>query len=164
MPGRVFFCHDNRCLGRGMDEHISSIARQIAGEAVAFEKGTTGREPESVIVAVCDKTLIVALVSQLTPAERATAVSAIGAAQIQGYHRQLFASASENLRRRIERIAGVSVGAVTARVDVGAGTIVEGLATGSELDLFMFAGSARSPAPETSQPAGVACAGAFDCR
>jgi len=160
----VFFLpHADRRWGDSMDGPISSIARLIACEAVAFEQRTTGREPESVTVTVCDKTLVVAMVKVLTPAERATAVNAIGAAQIQSYHRQLFTSASENLKKSIERITGVLLGAVTVRVDAATGTIVEGLSTGNELDVFVLARSARSSAPEVLQSASAGRADAVNC-
>ena len=137
-----------------MGEHISAIAKRIADEAVAFETLATGHQPDSVMVTVSDKTVVVAMVSALTPAERAAATSAIGAAQVEAYHRQLFVSGSERLRKSIERIAGVPLGAATACLDVGAGTIVEGLATGNDLEIHMFAGSARAVAPDTAQGAG----------
>jgi uncharacterized protein YbcI len=143
-----------------MDDLISSIAKQIAGEAAAFEQRTTGREPESVMVTVCDKTLVVTMVTSLTPAERATAVNSIGAAQVQAYHRELFVSASDNLSKSIEQITGVRLGAATVRVDPGAGTIVEGLSTGSDLDVFVFARCARSPPAGLLGPASVGRTGA----
>jgi uncharacterized protein YbcI len=129
-----------------MGEHISAIAKRIADEAVAFEMLATGHQPDSVMVTVSDKTVVVAMVSALTPAERVAAASAIGAAQVEAYHRQLFVSSSGQLRKNIERIAGIPLGAATACLDVGAGTIVEGLATGNDLEIHMFAGNARAVA------------------
>jgi uncharacterized protein YbcI len=135
-----------------MGEHISTIAKRIADEAVAFEKLTTGRQPHSVMVTVSDKTVVVAMVTALTPAERAAATSVIGAAHVEAYHRRLFVSTSEQLRKSIEQIAGVPLGAATASLDGGTGMIVEGLATGNELEIHMFAGNARAAAPNA-----VAC-------
>jgi len=143
-----------------MNEPISSVAKQIAGEAVAFERRANGREPEAVMVTVCDKTLVVAVVTSLTPAERAAAVNVIGASQIQAYHRHLFVSTSDNLRKSIEQITGVPLGAVTVRVDAGTGTVVEGLSTGNDLDVFLFARGVRSPPSEMPEPTSIGHAGA----
>jgi uncharacterized protein YbcI len=123
-----------------MDIDNLAVARRIADEVVAFERESNGRDPELVTVAVCDGALIVTFLAPLTPAERATAENAVGAEQIQKYRRELFVSASENLSRNIERISGVHIGAATARIDAATGTVVEGLSTGNELEVFMFAG------------------------
>jgi uncharacterized protein YbcI len=92
-----------------MDKPNSEMARQIAKAAFAFEQQRTGNTPTSVTVVLSDTTLVITLHGALSAAERAVAKSSEGAAQIQDFHRQLFANASESLRQEIKRITGVEV-------------------------------------------------------
>lgn len=90
-----------------MNKPDSSMARQIAQAASTFEQQRTGNVPTSVTVVQCDGTLVITLHGALSPAERALAQSPAGAAQVQEFHRHLFANTSDSLRQEIKRITGV---------------------------------------------------------
>jgi uncharacterized protein YbcI len=64
-----------------MNEIESEMAGEIAKVAVAHQRERTGREPASVTVVLSDETLVITLHNALTPAERALALDASGAAQ-----------------------------------------------------------------------------------
>ena len=92
-----------------MDKCNSTMAKQIAEAASAFEQRRTGHVPKSVAVVLSDHTLVITLHEALSPAERALANSPAGAAQMQEFHRQLFVNSSASLRQEIKRITGVEV-------------------------------------------------------
>src|SRR5579862_6458284 len=100
-----------------MDRTVSTMARQIAEAAIAFEQRRTGNHvPKSVTVVLSEGTLVITLHEALSPAERAMAQSPTGAAQMQEFHRQLFASSSDLLRQEIKRITGMEVRQATAEI------------------------------------------------
>src|SRR5436305_7873037 len=79
-----------------MDRTDSTVAQRIAQAALAFEQERTGHAPHSVTVVLSGDTLVITLHGALSPAEKALARSAAGAAQLQEFHRQLFANSSES--------------------------------------------------------------------
>ena len=119
-----------------MDKANSSMARQIAQAAIAFEQQRTGHLPKSTTVVLSDDTLVVTLHGALTPAEEALATSPEGAAQVQEFHRQLFANSSDLLRQEIKRITGVAVREAAAEVEATAGTVVHAFASGTMVQVF----------------------------
>ena len=122
-----------------MDESDSTMARQIAQVAIAFEKQRTGHLPKSVSVVLSEDTLVITLRGALSPAEVALARNPTGAAQLQELHRRLFASTSEPLRREIERITGIRVREATAGIERTTGTVVEVFMTGTMVQVFLLA-------------------------
>src|ERR1700752_1412524 len=107
-------------------------AQQIAQAAIAFEQRRTGNHvPKLVTVVLSEGTLVITLHEALSPAERAMAKSPAGAAQVQEFHRQLFASASDALREEITRITGVAVREATAEVEPSTGAVVQAFTTGT---------------------------------
>jgi uncharacterized protein YbcI len=124
-----------------MDKPNSEMARQIAQAAYIFEQQRTGNAPRSVTVVMSDTTLVITLHGALSEAERALARSADGAAQIQDFHRQLFANASESLRQEIKRITGVEVRESTAEVEPTTGTVVGVFTTGTTVQVYLLAES-----------------------
>ena len=98
-----------------MDKPKSTMAQQIAQAAIAFEQRRTGNHvPKSVTVVLSEGTLVITLHEALSPAEKALAQSPAGAAQMQEFHRQLFANSSDSLRQEISRITGMEVREATA--------------------------------------------------
>ena len=95
------------------------MAQQIAQAAIAFEQRRTGHVPKSVTVVLSEDTLVITLHEALSPAEKALAQSPAGAAQVQEFHRQLFANSCDSLRQEIKRITGVEVREATAEVETG---------------------------------------------
>ena len=93
-----------------MNRPEPSKAARIAQAAIAFEQRRTGnRVPKAVTVVLSEGTLVITLHDALSPAERAMASSTVGAAQMQKFHRQLFATSSQALREEIQRITGMDV-------------------------------------------------------
>jgi uncharacterized protein YbcI len=122
-----------------MDKSNSTMARQIAQAASDFEQRRTGHMPKSVTVVLSEKTLVITLHGALSPAEKALAKSPAGAAQVQEFHRQLFANASDSLREDIKRITGVEVREATAEVEPTTGTVVSVFTTGTTVQVYLLA-------------------------
>ena len=124
-----------------MEKPQSIMAQQIAQAARVFEEQRTGLVPKSVTVVQSDSTLVITLHGALSPAEQALAHSPAGAAQMQEYHRQLFASASDTLRQEIKRITGVEVREAAAEIEPRTGTVVAVFTTGTVVQVFLLARS-----------------------
>jgi uncharacterized protein YbcI len=121
------------------DGRADSTAHQIARAAIEFDHQTTGRVPKSVTVVLINDTLVITLHGALSPAEKALAMSQEGAAQVQEFHRQLFANASGALRQEIKRITGVEVREATAEVETTTGTVVNVFTSGTVVQVFLLA-------------------------
>ena len=124
-----------------MNKSRSTMAEQIAQAASAFERQATGHAPTSVTVVLSDDTLVITLHGGLSPAEKGLAQSPVGAAQVQEFHRQLFANSSESLRQEIRRITGAEVREATAEVEPASGTVVKVFTTGTVVQVFLLARS-----------------------
>jgi uncharacterized protein YbcI len=136
-----------------MNQSKSTMAQQIAQAAIAFEQRRTGSHvPKSVTVVLSEGTLVITLHEALSPAEKAMAKSPIGAAQMQEYHRQLFASSSDSLRQEIKRITGMEVREATAEIEPLSGAVVQAFTTGTVVQVFQLAGSAPTEAWSGSAP------------
>jgi uncharacterized protein YbcI len=122
-----------------MDKPISTVAREIADAASAFEEQQTGHAPKSVTVVLSGETLVITLHEALSPAEHALAKSPGGAAQVQEFHRQLFADSADSLRQEIKRITGVEVREAAAEVEPTTGTVVKVFTTGTKVQVFLLA-------------------------
>ena len=122
-----------------LSQSNSTVAQQIAQAALAFHEQGTGHAPKSVTVVLGADTLVVTLHGALSPAEQVLAKSAAGAAQVQKFHRQLFANSCEPLRQEIKRITGVDVREATAEVEPMTGTVVQVFTTGTMVQVFQLA-------------------------
>ena len=127
----------------------SSMAQQIATAISAFQKQSTGHSPRAVTVVLSEDTLVITLYDALTPAEQVLAKSADGAAKVQEFHRQLFATSSAALREEIGRITGRRVREATAEVDPTSGAIVHAFTTGTVVQVFLLTGDV--PADQLSK-------------
>ena len=127
-----------------MNSSKLTVAQQVAQAASAFQQQRTGLAPKAVTVVLSGDTLVITLNGALSPAEKALAQSAAGAAQVQDFHRQLFASSADGLRQEIKRITGVEVREATAEVETTTGTVVQVFTTGTMVQLFLLAGSVPS--------------------
>jgi len=116
-----------------------SMAQRIAEAASAFEQQRTGHAPNSVTVVMSEETLVITLHGVLSPAERALFKSPEGAAQVQEFHRQLFATSAQPLREEIKRITGIEVCGATAEIDSGTGSVVQVLTTGAMVQVYLLA-------------------------
>jgi uncharacterized protein YbcI len=140
-----------------MDRSSSNMAQRIAQAAIAFEQRRTGNHsPKSVTVVLSEGTLVITLHEALSPAERALACSPAGAAQVQEFHRQLFASSSGSLRQEIKRITGMEVREATAEVEPATGAVVQAFTTGTVVLVFLLAGSCPTETWSARGPGGQA--------
>jgi uncharacterized protein YbcI len=117
------------------------MARQIAAAASAYQGRRTGHVPQAVSVVLSDDTLVITLHEALSPAEKALSKSPAGAAQVQEFHRQLFANDSESLKQEIKKITGVDVREATAEVDTRTGAVVQVFTSGTMVQVFLLAHS-----------------------
>jgi uncharacterized protein YbcI len=116
-----------------------TMARRIARAAQEFERTRTGIVPKSVTVVHGDGTLVITVHGSLSPAEKALSRTPAGAAQVQAFHRQLFASGAETLRNDIRHITGVEVREATAEIDPATGTVVAVFASGTTVQIYLLA-------------------------
>lgn len=126
-----------------MDRPDLTIAEQLAEVASALQLQRTGHAPRAVTVILSEDTLVVTLHDALTPAERALADSAEGAAQVQEFHRQLFANCTDEMRREIKRITGRDVREATAEIETATGTVVHAFASGAMVQVFLLKSGAN---------------------
>jgi uncharacterized protein YbcI len=123
-----------------MNSSHPTMAQRVARAASTSQQQRTGLAPKSVTAVLNGDTLVVTLHGALSLAEKALAqLSAAGAAQVQEYHRQLFADASEPLRQEIERITGVEVREAVAEVATTIGNVVQVFTTGTMVQVFLLA-------------------------
>lgn len=138
-----------------MNQSKATMAQQIAQVAIAFEQRRTGNHgPKSVTVVLSADTLVITLHEVLSPAEKALAKTPAGAAQIQEFHRQLFASSSDWLRQEIKRITGMEVREATAEVEPATGAVVHAFTTGDVVQMFRLDGSVPTETWSGNRPGG----------
>lgn len=136
-----------------MSKIESTMAKQVARAAIAFEQRRTGNHvPKSVTVVLSEGTLVITLHEGMSPAERALAKCTAGAAQVQEFHRQLFASSSDTLRQEIKRITGMEVREATAEIEPASGAVVQAFTTGTVVQVFLLAGSIPTETWSGSEP------------
>jgi len=136
----------------------NSFAQQIARAASVFEQQRTGVVPSAVTVVLSAKTLVITLHGALSPAEQAVAKTPEGAANVQEFHRLLFASSSEPLRQEIKRITGVDVHQADGGIESAA--VVPVFPAGAIVQVFLLSDilptetwSGQPIIPESSDPA-----------
>ncbi|MHC5537605.1 Na-translocating system protein MpsC family protein [Singulisphaera rosea] len=130
----------------------STTAQQVAEAASRFQEQRTGHAPRAVSVILSEDTLVVTLHGALSPAEKALAKTPEGAAQVQEYHRQLFASDSDSLRKEIKRITGMYVREATAEVEPESGAVMQAFTTGTVVQVFLLDGSSPTETWSGARP------------
>ena len=123
-----------------------SMAQQLADAASLLQKQRTGHAPRAVTVVLSSDTLVITLHDALSPAEQALATDPAGAAQVQEFHRQLFAASAEALRKEIKRITGVDVREAAAEIETTTGTVVHAFTSGTMVQVFLLS----KPLPDAS--------------
>lgn len=121
-----------------MNEADSTVAQQLARVASRLQEQRTGHPPSAVTVVLGEDMLVVNLHDALTPAERDMAKSPAGAAKVQEFHRQLFASASNEMREAIMRLTGRRVHEAAAEIETATGTVVHAFTTGAMVQVFLL--------------------------
>jgi uncharacterized protein YbcI len=129
-----------------MDRSNSTMAKQVALAAIAFEEQRNGRVPKSVTAVMSDDTLVITMHAALSPAEQALAKSPEGAAQVQEFHQQLFNDSGDALRQEIKRITGVHVREAAVQVDSVTGTVVKAFTSGTMVQVYLLADSVAASA------------------
>ncbi len=119
-----------------MNDTESVMAKEIARLAITYQTKRTGHAPVSVTVVLSDETLVITLHDALTPAEKALALSPVGAAQVQEFHRQLFLNSPDTLRKEIKRITGREVREAAAEIEPATGTVVHAFTTGNLVQVY----------------------------
>ena len=119
--------------------HSPSMAQQIAEVVMEFQRKTTGRAPKAVTVVLSLDTLVVTLHDALSPAEKVLAESPEGAAQVQEFHRQLFAYSCQPLRDEIRRITGVAVREAVIEIEPASGAVMQAFTNNATVQLFRMA-------------------------
>ncbi len=122
-----------------MDMTKTTMAQQVAQAVSEYQQERTGHTPQSVTVMLGEGTLVVTLHGALSPAERALAKSAAGAAQVQEFHRQLFSTSADALRQKIRDITGVEVRDSAAEIEPCSGSVVHAFASGTMVQVFLMA-------------------------
>lgn len=117
----------------------TTMAQQIAAIASAYEHERTGILPKSVTVVLSDHTLVITLHGALSPAEIDLARTTEGAAQVQTFHRQLFANASDRFRKEIKRITGVDVREAAVEIEPATGAVVGVFTSGTTVQVYLLA-------------------------
>ena len=135
-----------------MGKSSSTIEERIAQVASAFEQQRSGHTPKSVNVVLNEDMLVIAMRGVLSPAEKALARSPAGAAQIQEYHRQLFANASDPLRQELKKIIGVEVGEATAEIETITGAVTHAFVSGTVVQVFLLPHSMPADTWSLSKP------------
>ncbi|MFO8012541.1 MAG: Na-translocating system protein MpsC family protein, partial [Phycisphaerae bacterium] len=108
---------------------------------MAFQLRTTGHAPKAVTVVLSKDTLVVTLHEALSPAERYSAKNPAGAAKVEEFHRQLFASSSQSLRDEIKKITGVDVREAVAEIEPATGAVVQAFTSSAMVQVFRLAQS-----------------------
>ncbi len=124
-----------------MEKPKARMAEQIAQAATTFERERTGHTPTSVTVVLSDDALVITLHGALSEAEKVLARDPNGAARVQEFHQELFATAAGTLRQQIERITGAKVRDATAEIEPSKGTVVKVFSTGTVVQVFLLADS-----------------------
>lgn len=122
-----------------MIQFDSTVIEQLARVASEFQHQLTGHAPKAVTVVISEETLVFTLHEALTAAEKSLAHSTAGAAQVQEFHRQLFSSSSDELRREITRLTGREVQEAAAEVEPFTGAVVHAFTTGTMVQVFLLA-------------------------
>ncbi len=121
-----------------MSVQETKVAQEIAEIVREFQTQSTGHAPSAVSVVLSGDTLVITVHGALTPAEQTLARTPAGAAQVQDFHRTLFASSSEPLRQEIKRITGRNVREAIAEVEPATGAIVHAFASGTMVEVFLL--------------------------
>ena len=142
--------------GTRMNGSPLTVAQQLAEMASVLQHQRTGHAPRAVSVVLGEDTLVVTLQDALTPAEKALAQSPAGAAQVQEFHRQLFANSSESMRQEIKRIAGRDVREAVAEIETATGAVVHAFTSGAMVQVFLLANcDALAGPPNTAEVNGA---------
>jgi len=127
-----------------MNESKSQMTQQLARVASTLQHKRTGVAPKAATAILNQNTLVVTMEDALTLAEKALVRTPQGAAQVQEFHRQLFASSSESMREKIKTITGRDVREATAEIETDTGAIAHAFKSGAMVQVFLLTPDADS--------------------
>lgn len=139
-----------------MNGNEPNVAQELARLASRFQEQRTGHTPTAVTVVLSDETLVVTLHEALTPAEKTLAATPEGAAQVQGFHRQLFANSTAEMRQEILRLTGRRVRETAADIELATGTLVHAFTTGAMVQMYLLTPGAAAKTVTGRYPLGRA--------
>ena len=129
-----------------MSEPKLTMAQRVSLVAADFHRNCTGHAPRAVTVALNDFALVVTLHDALSPAEKAVAQTAKGAANIIEFHRRLFLNSVKVLCDEIRRVTGVAVREAAVEIETVTGAVVHVFTTGTMVQIFHLAGNISAQA------------------
>lgn len=129
-----------------MNDSELNVAQALARLASGFHEQRTGHAPSDVTVVFTDDTLVVSMRRALTAAEITLAATPEGAAQVQNFHRQLFANSTAEMRQEILRLTGRRVRETAAEIEVATGTVVHAFTTGAMVQVYLLTPGAPADA------------------
>ena len=121
-----------------MKKNNSSLTQQVARVAGALQQKRTGVAPAAVSAVLSGNALVVTLDDALTPGEKALLRTPQGAAQLQEFHRRLFASSSTSIRESIKAITGREVREANAEIETETGAIAHAFKSGAMVQVFLL--------------------------
>jgi uncharacterized protein YbcI len=122
-----------------MTEYDPKLSVQLAQVAIRVQEQRTGRRPSGATAVLSENTLVVTLNDALTPAEKALSQTPQGAAQVQEFHRQLFAGSTTEMRQEISNLIGRRVKEAASEVNPATGSVVHAFSTGDMVQVFLLA-------------------------
>lgn len=134
-----------------MNDTPDEIAR-LAEAVTQFQQQTTGHAPTAVTVVLSDDTLVITLHNALSPAEKMLAAKPDGAAQVQEFHRQLFANSSAALRQKINLITGRQVREAAVEIELATGSVVHAFPSGTMVQVFQLVKNGAEKVERKSNP------------
>ncbi len=129
----------------------SKEAKELALAASRLQFQRTGHAPSSVTVVFSEDTLVFTLHEALTPIERTLSQSQEGAARVQEFHRQLFATSVTELSGEIERITGRQVRESAAEIETASGSVIHAFTKGAMVQVFLLETRSEESANEKSE-------------
>ncbi len=121
------------------------VIKRLAQVASELQQQRTGHAPHSVTVVLGDDTLVVTLHGALSPAEQVLVGNLAGAAQVQEYHRQLFANSAEEMKQEIKKITGRDVIEAATEIETTSGTFVRTFTTGAMVQVYLLTNGHDKP-------------------
>lgn len=116
----------------------ANVTQQLTAAIGKLQSELTGRSPTSVSVLLGEDTLVLTIQGALSPAETELAKTAAGAARVEEFHRQLFASSATAFEAEISRITGRPVRNASLGLEPRSGSSLHAFASGTVIQVFLL--------------------------
>lgn len=121
-----------------MDTYDRDCRNQLAEIASSIQQQRTGHPPTKVDVAFAGDALVVVLQDALTTAEKQLAKDPQAANQLQAFHRELFLSSSNTMKREVAKITGRTVRESVSELETGSEALVYAPVTGVMIQVYIL--------------------------